>query len=224
MSTPYCASNSANDTAAGSGARTITVRGINTSFAAFSETVTMNGTSSVNLATASVLLINSIEVATADTGGVNAGIIQCGTGVNTAGDPAVSHAYLPVTSATAIPAAGVGGGNISHSFIYGVPANKTLVCRNIQAGTMFATGATSAMQVAIDGYTNASTVFKRYLHLMMHDSASNPVTVSGLIKIPEKTIVIGKLAGSGSNVGPASLSAECLLIDAVSANANQTLF
>ena len=208
MTTPYCASSDANDTSAGTGARTITVTGINTSFAAFSETVTMNGQTSVNLATANVLLINSLEVATAGSGGLNAGIIQCGTGANTSGDPAVTHAYMPISSATTV----AGAGNKSMSFIYGVPAAKTLLCRNISAGSVFATAA-AGTQIAIDGYTNLG-LMKRYFGQHAHNTGTNPSLYLGTIMIPEKTIIIGKLAGpTGSNVGPASLQAECVLVD-----------
>lgn len=208
MSTPYCASSDANDTSAGTGARTLTVTGINTSFASFSETVTMNGQTSVNLATANVLLINSLEVATAGSGGLNAGIVQCGTGANTSGDPAVTHAYIPISSATTV----AGAGNKSMSFIYGVPASKTLLCRNISAGSVFATAAAS-LQVAIDGYTNLG-IMKRFFAQHIHNTGQNPSNSPGIIKIPEKTIIVGKLAGpTGSNTGPATLSADCVLAD-----------
>lgn len=219
MSTPYCASSDAADAAAGTGARTITVGGLKTSFARFSETVTLNGTTEVNLATTAVLLIDTVEVATAGSGGLNAGIIQCGTGANTGGDPAVTHAYVPISSATTV----AGAGNKSMSFIYGVPDNYTLICKNIRAGSVFATAASST-QVAIDGYTNLG-IMKRYYGIHAHVTGSNPTGDPTLVKFPEKTIIIGKLAGpTGSNVGPASLSADCLLIADTATNSNQTLF
>jgi len=212
MSTPYCASSSANDTSAGTGARTISVKGVDTSFARFTETVTMNGQTSVNLATTNVLFIDSIEVLTAGSGLLNAGIIQCGTGTNTSGDPAVPHQYLGVSSATAVPASGAGFGNISESFFYGVPASHTLICRNIQCGSVFATAA-SGHECVIDGYTNSTGIFKRYFTQMQHTTGSNPSLSPGMVVIPEKTLIIGKMAGvTGSDVGPASMNAECLLV------------
>ena len=215
MSTPYIASSSAADTAAGTGARTVQVKGIDTSFAAFSENLTLNGQTSVNLVTANVLLINSIEVLTTGSGNLNAGNIQIGTGANTAGDPAVTHAYLAISSETTV----AGSGNKTHSFIYGVPANKTLLCRNISAGSVFATAA-SSLQIAIDGYTNLG-IMKRYFAQAVHVTGNNPSMYPGIIKIPEKTIVVGKLAGpTGSDVGPADLRAECILV--ANAYLNQT--
>lgn len=208
MSSPYCASSSANDTSAGTGARTINVSGIDTSFAAFSETVTLNGQSSVNLATANILLINSMEVLTAGSGGLNAGIIQCGTGANTLGDPAVTHSYMPVSSQTAV----AGAGNKTLSFIYGVPAGYTLLCRNISAGSTFTTAA-SSLQIVVDGYTNLG-LQKRFFEQAVHNTGSNPSMSTTIVKFPEKTIITGMLAGpTGANTGPATLTADCLKIN-----------
>lgn len=204
MSTPYCASSDANDTSAGTGARTIAVTGSNTSFQTFTETVTMNGQTSVNLATANVQFIYNIEVLTAGSGGLNAGIIQCGTGVNTAGDPAVSHAFLQSSSATAI----TGDGNQSQMFFYAVPAGSSLVCRNFTASTANATAA-NVSQFAIDAFTN-NGLRKRHHISFGEAGGGNPGTSLQMIKFPEKTILIGLVsAGAAAATG---LTAECLLI------------
>lgn len=212
MSAPYCASSDANDTAAGTGARTIRIYGITTAGAAFTEDLTMNGQTSVVIATAAVQMIYKIEVLTTGSGKVNAGIIQCGTGANTAGDPAVTHAYLGVSSPTAIPAAGAGGGNISKAFMYAVPTDFTAICRNVQVGSVFATAA-SGIDAVIDGYELTTQVFKRYYAKMIHNTGANPSDEGSFIKIPENTLIVGRLAGvTGSNTGPASMSMECLII------------
>ena len=224
MSTPYIASSSANDTSAGTGARTVRIKGMTTAFARFTEDLTMNGQTSVNLVTTNVLLVDSIEVLTAGSGVLNAGVIRVGTGTNTSGVPAVVHQHLQVSSATAIPAAGAGGGNITKCFMYGVPANKTLLMRNISYGSVFATAA-AGMDVAIDGYTNSTGILKRYFIQMSHNTGANPAMNPTLIAVPEKTIILGKLAGvTGSNTGPASLAADCLLIDLATSNNNQVIF
>lgn len=209
LSSPYCASASANDTSAGTGARTIRVTGIDTSFAAFSEDVTMNGQTSVPLTTSNVLLFNSGEVLTAGSGNMAAGIIQCGTGVNTAGDPAVTHLYIAAGSETAV----TGSGNKTAAFIYGVPANHKMVCRNIAAGSVFATAA-SGFNVRIHSYTDLSPIHKLLFGVHGHNTGSNPSLTPDHIVIPEKTIIVGKIAGpTGSLTGPVSLSAECLLLN-----------
>lgn len=224
LSSPYCASNSANDTSAGTGARTISVTGLDTSFARFTETVTMNGTSSVSLATTAILFIDKITVLTAGSGLVNAGIIQCGTGANTGGDPAVTHQYLGVSSETAVPAAGAGYGNVSQSFMYGVPAGYTMLCRNIQCGSVFATAA-AGHECVIDGFTNATGVMKRYFIQMNHNSATNSSLAPGFVTFPEKTLIVGKMAGvTGSDVGPASMNAECLLVKNTYVTSSQLQF
>lgn len=202
MSTPYCASSDANDTAAGTGARTILVTGINTSFAKFTETVTMNGTTSVNLTTPNIQFIYSIEVITAGSGGLNAGIIQCGTGANTGGDPAVSHAYLQISSATVI----TGDGNRSQMFFYAVPAGYTLLCTKFTASSANATAA-NVMQFAIDTFTN-NGLRKRYDISFGEAGGGNPSTTFQSIKFPEKTIIIGLVSSGGT--AATGLSADCL--------------
>lgn len=221
LSTPYCASGSANDTSAGSGARTISVTGVNTSFARFTETVTMNGQTSVNLATSNVLFIDKITVLTAGAGLLNAGIIQCGTGANTSGDPAVTHAYLGVSSDTAVPAAGAGFGNVSEMFFYGVPANNTLICRNLTMSSYLAT-TVIGIQAVVDGFTNATGVMKRYAFLKGNNAGGNGVVEPGLIVFPEKTLIVGKMAATSATVG--SLSMECLLVDNTWEDTAQRIF
>lgn len=68
-------STSANDTAAGTGARTLTVNGLNGSYVDTTETVTLNGTTPVNTVN-SYRIIHLVTVATAGTGLVNAGAIS----------------------------------------------------------------------------------------------------------------------------------------------------
>lgn len=68
-------SSDANDTAAGTGARTVRVRGLTSGFKEAYEDATMNGTSAVAL-TNQFLRVWSIEVLTAGSGGANAGTID----------------------------------------------------------------------------------------------------------------------------------------------------
>lgn len=218
LSSPYCASNSASDTSAGTGARTISVTGVTTSFARFTETVTMNGTSSVTLATSNILFIDKITVLTAGSGLFNAGIIQCGTGANTAGDPAVTHQYLGVSSDAAIPAAGAGFGNVSQSFFYGVPSGYSLVCKNLTMSTYLAT-TVIGIQAVVDGYTNSTGIVKRYASFSGNNAGGNGVYSPSYTVIPEKTLVIGKMASTSASAG--LLSMDCLQI---SNSSSQSIF
>lgn len=209
MSTPYCASASTNDTSAGTGARTLTVTGVNTSFAAFTETVTMNGQTSVNLATANVLGINSVVVATAGSGGVNAGIIDCGTGANSSGSAAVVEAIIPA------------GLNKSVGFLYTVPDNYTLVCDGLTVSTDHATAA-NTYQFAIDTHVNLG-VLQRSIVGFMSAGGNNPGFLSYKIKFAEKTQIIGKvLAATATDDVAASM--DCLLVDTDWEDDGQALF
>lgn len=83
-------STNANDTAAGTGARTIrityyTQTGTGTLAGPFYEIVTLNGTTGVNTVATDIRYISELEVLTAGTGGVNAGAIQIWTGTGATG-------------------------------------------------------------------------------------------------------------------------------------------
>jgi hypothetical protein len=105
-------SSSANDTSAGTGARTVLIEGLNADYASVSETVTMNGQTAVNT-TNSYLRVNRMLVLTAGSGGASAGTIYAGTGTVTSGVPAV------VVNQTGSAA------NESESGFYTVPAGFT---------------------------------------------------------------------------------------------------
>jgi hypothetical protein len=80
----------ADDTSAGTGARTVLITGLDANYAVISETVTMNGQTAVTT-TNSFLRINSMLVTTAGTSLANEGIIYIGSGVVTAGVPATIY-------------------------------------------------------------------------------------------------------------------------------------
>lgn len=70
------ASSSANDTAAGTGARTVRIIYLNSTGAGpFTETVTLNGTTYVNTVATNICFIESIEVLTVGSTGSNVGIL-----------------------------------------------------------------------------------------------------------------------------------------------------
>ena len=80
-------SSSTSDAAAGTGARTVLISGLDGSHNEISETVTLNGQTAVNT-TKTYLHVNGITVLTVGSGGSNAGVIYAGTGVVTLGVPA----------------------------------------------------------------------------------------------------------------------------------------
>lgn len=108
------ASTSANDTSAGTGARTIQIFGLDANYVEINEVITLNGqtpVSSVN----QFLRVNVSVITTAGSSGVNAGTVYVGTGTFTVGVPAVK---LDIVSP---------GKNYTQVGVYTVPANHTLV-------------------------------------------------------------------------------------------------
>lgn len=222
LTTPYCASTDADDDAADTGALTLSVTVVTTAFAEVTETVTLDGQTSVNLATANVLGFNDMRVATAGATGGNEGVIDCGTGANTAGSAAVAYTTLGTFSETAIPAVGVGGGNVAQVFQYIVPAGYTLICKNITVGSVFATQASGIMAV-IDTSTNLDLVKRYWTHFFAQ--ASMPSSDPSYVVFPAKTYLKGKLASNtGTNTGPASMSMECLKISDAWEDTAQDIF
>lgn len=116
------ASANANDTSAGTGARTVRITYLtSTGSGPFTETVTLNGTSYVNTVATNICFIEQIEVMTAGSGGTNAGVITLkaataggGATIGTinAGDRQTfwAHHYVPVSKE-----ANITGISVSHS-------------------------------------------------------------------------------------------------------------
>ena len=88
-------SSSANDAAAGTGARTIRILGVNGTGGYAEEIVTLNGQTEVNTVN-TYDAIETMTVLTAGSGGVNAGTIYAGTGTVTSGVPAVPYSAIGV--------------------------------------------------------------------------------------------------------------------------------
>lgn len=80
-------SSSANDTSAGTGARTVQLYGLDANYNEINETVTLSGQTAVNT-TNEFFRINRMVIRSAGSGGENAGVVYAGTGTITAGVPA----------------------------------------------------------------------------------------------------------------------------------------
>lgn len=88
-------SSSADDAAAGTGAQTVEVQGLDASFAVQTETVTLNGVTPVNTA-GSYHIIHRMIVKTAGSGGYNVGTITA----TAATDATVTASIFPLTNQT----------------------------------------------------------------------------------------------------------------------------
>jgi hypothetical protein len=83
-------STSADDTSAGTGARTVFISGVDGDFNTVSETVILSGQTAVNTVNL-YLYVNTFYVLTLGSGTSNAGDINAGTGIVTSGVPAVLY-------------------------------------------------------------------------------------------------------------------------------------
>jgi hypothetical protein len=127
-------SSSADDAAAGTGARTISIAGLDANYNEISETVILNGQTAVNTVN-SYLRISRMFVVTAGSGATAVGTIYAGTGTVTSGVPATVYGMIAI------------GANQTQMAFWTVPAGYTLYLM----GTFF----TSANSTA-----NASTNFQ----------------------------------------------------------------
>ncbi len=105
-------SSSTDDAAAGTGARTIVVYGLDANYNEINETITLNGQTVVTT-TKSYLRVFRAFVATAGSGGTAAGTIYIGDGVVTLGVPATIYAEIPL------------GANQTLMAVWTVPAGYT---------------------------------------------------------------------------------------------------
>lgn len=114
-STVKLASTSANDTnSSGSGARSVTIEGVDSTGAIFSENVKLNGISEV-ISAGTYQHIFKVTVLTAGNTRSNEGDIWVGNGIFTVGVPATKYAMMPV------------GYNVSHTPSYMVPSGRNFV-------------------------------------------------------------------------------------------------
>ena len=105
-------SESANDVAAGTGARTVLISYLDEDYIEQTEIITMNGQTAVSTVATDILRVNSLIVLTAGSAGNNQGQIYLGTGTVTAGVPATKYSIMPVNI------------NVSRTGVYTVPAGK----------------------------------------------------------------------------------------------------
>jgi hypothetical protein len=142
-------STSANDSAAGTGARTVYILGINGTGGYVSEIVTLNGQTEVSTAN-TYDAIEQMVVLSVGSGGVNAGVIYAGTGTVTAGVPAVPYSAMGV------------GDNLSLVGHWTCPAGHTgyLVAGSITSGTANANQYITARlkQRGVDGIVRTAAI------------------------------------------------------------------
>lgn len=189
MTTPTIVSSSANDAAAGTGARTVRITGINASFAAQTEDIILNGVTPVSLVN-SYMTINSITVLTAGSGGTTAGNLTLAAG-------GVTHGYV------------LAGRNQSTSFIYSTPAEYGLLIYNFYCSEEAASAGGNRAQIV---YSTNGGVSKVAFSMGTPTNFPLDITFTIPIYIPAKSQVQGQFLSAASTSTVTAFSS-CVLLD-----------
>lgn len=115
-------SGSASDTSAGTGARTVTITGLDANFNVLTEVLSLTGQTAVSTVN-SYFRVNLVQVTTAGSGGSNAGVIYIGTGLVTAGKPATIYNSVAI------------GFNVSRTAVTTIQAGMTGYLLQLLAST-----------------------------------------------------------------------------------------
>lgn len=192
-------SSNANDTAAGTGARSVEADLVDGNYVETTVSITPNGTSAVAIS-GTYLACNDIRITSVGSGGTNAGAIDV---------RAVSGGAIKNSINAAFPALGK-----SSSFIYTVPAGKRALLTNLTIGV---TGATGDLTFALSLYNSSGMrtiplAASKGIGFTAINDGSIAVDVGAGISISEKTLIhLTAIAGAGA--GAASANAELLVFD-----------
>jgi len=182
-------STSANDTAAGTGARTVIVQGLDADYNEVTEIVTLNGQTAVTM-TASLLRINYAYVATAGSSNSAAGTIYIGTGVVTAGVPAIVYDIIKLDY------------NTTTTGSYTIPAGHTGYVSQGLFSTGQASGSTQVEGRLLLRGTNNIRMTEALTTL--NNGVANYVFEYPLA-VPEKTTIEATAIGSANNNSVSSM-------------------
>lgn len=168
---------SANDTAAGTGARTVRIEGVDSSYLPVAETVTMNGATPVALANTSMIGINKFYVLTAGSGLANAGNID----VRTVSGATVKSRIQVLAEAI----------NYAQDFVYTVPANQYGLLKNIQVYARTNTGDIWAYLKLTNssGISYVRAVGQHSLEVTGFNSGTISMDFGTGLFVPEKTLI-----------------------------------
>ncbi len=168
---------SANDASAGTGARTVRVDGLDSTFTPFSETVTLNGTTPVALTNTSVIAVNRTTVITAGSGGVNAGKIDV---------RAVSGAAVKSSIQALVESSGR-----SADFVFTVPAGQYGLLKTVRT---YARTLTGDIWVYLNTFNSSGVKIvqataQSSLDVTAFNSGEIVIDFGTGLHIPEKTLI-----------------------------------
>ena len=182
-------SSSANDTSAGTGARTVVVQGLDANYNEVTETVTMNGQTAVTM-TASLLRVNYAYVVTAGSGNSAAGNIYIGTGTVTSGVPATVYDIIKLDY------------NNTTTGSYTVPAGYTAY---VSQGLFSAGQASGSTQVEGRLLTRGTNNIRMTAALTTLNNGVANYVFEYPLAVPEKTTIEATAIGSANNNGVSSM-------------------
>jgi hypothetical protein len=177
-------SSSTLDTAAGTGARTVTISGLDASYAEQSETITLDGRTAVTTV-GTYIRVNRAFVVTAGSTATAQGNIYIGTGTVTTGVPANIYALIGL------------GDNQTLMALWTVPAGYTAYLESAYINA----GGTTSTQFVIARFIQRpfGGVFRTASKVTLHDSIGNffnEIPPS----FPEKTdLEVRALSSAGTN-------------------------
>ena len=197
--TMYVSSSSANDDAAGTGARTIFVQGLDANYDEISETVIMDGQTQVATAN-EYLRVFRAYVVTAGSGGTNAGDIYVGTSGESSGVPTGAF-YAKITTGEAQTLMAV----------YTVPAGHTFYLANGTA--THGTGTSGGVFMTIRFMTRElGGVFRTATKIdIVESEVLFPFTFP--LQIPEKTDIEVRAICNKNQNNAVSATFEGVLVD-----------
>jgi len=176
-------SSSANDTSAGTGARTVVIQGLDGSYNEVSETVTLAGQTAV-LTTTLFLRVNYMYVATAGSSNSAEGDIYIGTGTVTAGVPATPYNIIKYDY------------NNTTSGFFTIPAGYT---GYLSQGLFSAGQASGSTQVQGRLLAIGADNIRRTAAITTLNNGVADYTFEYPLAIPEKTTVEATAIGSANN-------------------------
>lgn len=181
-STMTVSSSDANDTAAGTGARTVQIYGLDANYLEVDETVTLNGQTAVTT-TNSYIRKHRAIVRSAGSGGEAAGIIYIGTGTVTAGVPA--NIFTTIAQ----------GENQTLQSFYTVPSGKVAYLDNLIVSSFGNANAVATVRLRVRPLGEVFQTKDKFL--LTRGSAPFPRTYSGVIAA-QSDVEVTAIADSGT--------------------------
>ena len=197
-STLYISSSSTADTGAGTGARTVTVSGLDNNFDQKVETVTLNGQSGVELNGSTWFRVNRIVVNTAGSGGANAGVLYVGTEASpTGGVPTNKYATVGI------------GDNQTLMMTYTIPRGYTAFITQKDVSASSSAGKFAILSLVARPFGGVFNVKDRVLSSQGYSSIAYPYP----LKFTEKTdIEIRAQADSAGGTVTVSAALDIIII------------